>query len=184
MLGGCVKTLYPVVHGGERSVQLSLSPSRSDIGPGDIPSDQQDLSAQIVAPIFIVVCNLSSAVDAVEEIDIGGVTLRAAAKNRACMSVFSWADPADHAKFVKACTEGKVDVGTALGSRLALKALEMTVTDMYDVISGYFREQYADSAGGEGLVGSPHCDTGRIPTRSPLGLASPMGRIRSKVGVV
>jgi len=146
----------------------SRSLSRSDIGPGilarDIPSDQQDLAAQSIAPISIVVCNLypfTSTIarpgctlpDAVEEIDIGGVTLlRAAAKNHARVSVLS--DPADYAEFIKAWTEGKGDVGAALRSRLALKAFEMTAK--YDAaISGYFREQYADAAGGERLVGPP-----------------------------
>lgn len=79
----------------------------------------------------------ASLADAVEEIDIGGVTLlRAAAKNHARVSVLS--DPADYAKFVAAWP----NVGEGLRARLALKAFEMTAT--YDAaISGYFREQYA-----------------------------------------
>ncbi|KAI0255722.1 AICARFT/IMPCHase bienzyme [Lactifluus subvellereus] len=150
MLGGRVKTLHPVVHGG--------------ILARDIPSDQQDLAAQSIAPISIVVCNLypftstiarpgCTLADAVEEIDIGGVTLlRAAAKNHERVSVLS--DPTDYADFVKAWREGNGDVGAALRSRLALKAFEMTAT--YDAaISGYFREQYADAAGGDKLCGPP-----------------------------
>ncbi|KAH9000175.1 AICARFT/IMPCHase bienzyme [Lactarius akahatsu] len=150
MLGGRVKTLHPVVHGG--------------ILARDIPSDQQDLAAQSIAPISVVVCNLypfastiarpgCTLADAVEEIDIGGVTLlRAAAKNHERVSVLS--DPADYADFVKAWTEGNGDVGAALRSRLALKAFEMTAK--YDAaISGYFREQYADAAGGDKLSGLP-----------------------------
>ncbi|KAH9046574.1 AICARFT/IMPCHase bienzyme [Lactarius hengduanensis] len=150
MLGGRVKTLHPVVHGG--------------ILARDIPSDQQDLAAQSIAPISIVVCNLypfastiarpgCTLADAVEEIDIGGVTLlRAAAKNHERVSVLS--DPADYADFVKAWTEGNGDVGAALRSRLALKAFEMTAK--YDAaIGGYFREQYADAAGGDKLSGLP-----------------------------
>lgn len=150
MLGGRVKTLHPVVHGG--------------ILARDIPSDQQDLAAQSIAPISIVVCNLypftstiarpgCTLADAVEEIDIGGVTLlRAAAKNHERVSVLS--DPTDYADFVKTWKEGNGDVGVALRSRLALKAFEMTAK--YDVaISGYFREQYADAAGGEKFAGGP-----------------------------
>ncbi|KAI0299229.1 bifunctional purine biosynthesis protein ade10 [Russula brevipes] len=153
MLGGRVKTLHPVVHGG--------------ILARNIPSDQQDLAAHSIAPIAIVVCNLypftstiarpgSTPADAIEDIDIGGVTLlRAAAKNHERVSVLS--DPADYADFVKAWTEsggGSGDVGAALRRRLALKAFEMTAS--YDAaISGYFREQYADAAGGERLVGPP-----------------------------
>jgi phosphoribosylaminoimidazolecarboxamide formyltransferase / IMP cyclohydrolase len=163
MLGGRVKTLHPVVHGGERSVQLLASPFEpfwltfaQGILARDIPSDQQDLAAQSITPISIVVCNLypftstiakpgCTLADAVEDIDIGGVTLlRAAAKNHERVSVLS--DPADYTDFVKAWREGNGDVSAAFRSRLALKAFEMTAK--YDAaISGYFREQYADATG-------------------------------------
>jgi phosphoribosylaminoimidazolecarboxamide formyltransferase/IMP cyclohydrolase len=138
--------------------------SNAGILARDTPSDQQDLAAQSIAPISIVVCNLypfastiarpgCTLADAVEEIDIGGVTLlRAAAKNHERVSVLS--DPADYADFMKAWTEGNGDVGAALRSRLALKAFEMTAK--YDAaISAYFREQYADAAGGDKLSGPP-----------------------------
>lgn len=144
-------------------IPKSLRPS-SGILARDIPSDQQDLAAQSIAPISIVVCNLypftstiarpgCTLADAVEEIDIGGVTLlRAAAKNHERVSVLS--DPADYADFAKAWAEGRGDVGAALRSRLALKAFEMTAT--YDAaISAYFREQYADAAGGERAAAGP-----------------------------
>src|SRR3954447_3666906 len=113
-----------------------------------IPSDEQDLAAQGISPISIVVCNLypfastisqpnCTLADAVEEIDIGGVTLlRAAAKNHARVSVLS--DPADYDEFIKAWP----NVSEGLRARLALKAFEMTAT--YDAaISDYFRGQYA-----------------------------------------
>ncbi|KAI0046536.1 AICARFT/IMPCHase bienzyme [Auriscalpium vulgare] len=148
MLGGRVKTLHPAVHGG--------------ILARDIESDQQDLAAHSIAPISIVVCNLypftstiaqpgCTLADAVEEIDIGGVTLlRAAAKNHARVSVLS--DPADYADFVRAWREGSGAVEHALRSKLALKAFEMTAR--YDeAIGGYFREQYADAAKAESLAG-------------------------------
>ncbi|KZT25141.1 bifunctional purine biosynthesis protein ade10 [Neolentinus lepideus HHB14362 ss-1] len=140
MLGGRVKTLHPAVHGG--------------ILARSTASDAADLKAHSIAPIAIVVCNLypftetiakpgCTLPDAVEEIDIGGVTLlRAAAKNHARVAVVS--DPADYAEFAKAWKEGQGDVGQALRSRLALKAFEMTAR--YDeAIGGYFREQYASS---------------------------------------
>lgn len=83
--------------------------------------------------------------EAVEEIDIGGVTLlRAAAKNHARVSVLS--NPADYERFLAAWKEGKAtgDVGQALRSELALKAFEMTA--QYDAaISDYFRTQYASA---------------------------------------
>ncbi|KAJ7302946.1 bifunctional purine biosynthesis protein ade10 [Mycena albidolilacea] len=140
MLGGRVKTLHPAVHGG--------------ILARSIPSDEQDLAAQGISPISIVVCNLypftstisqpnCTLADAVEEVDIGGVTLlRAAAKNHARVSVVS--DPADYAEFLEAWKAGNGDVGQNLRSKLALKAFEMTA--QYDeAISGYFREQYASA---------------------------------------
>jgi len=102
-----------------------------------------------------VVCNLypfaatiaqpnCTVAGAVEEIDIGGVTLlRAAAKNHARVSVLS--DPADYAEFLEAWEAGKGDVGQGLRNKLALKAFEMTAK--YDeAISGYFRLQYSDAA--------------------------------------
>ncbi|KAI1796713.1 bifunctional purine biosynthesis protein ade10 [Ganoderma leucocontextum] len=140
MLGGRVKTLHPAVHGG--------------ILARAIPSDEADLKAQQISPISVVVCNLypftdtiakpgCSLADAVEEIDIGGVTLlRAAAKNHERVSILS--DPSDYAEFLAAWKAGNGDVGQATRSKLALKAFEQTAA--YDeAISGYFREQYASS---------------------------------------
>lgn len=71
-----------------------------------IPSDQEDLKQQNIQMIRIVVCNLYPFVetvskpnvtieDAVENIDIGGVTLlRAAAKNHKRVTVIC--DPSDY----------------------------------------------------------------------------------------
>ncbi|MCA9975185.1 MAG: bifunctional phosphoribosylaminoimidazolecarboxamide formyltransferase/IMP cyclohydrolase, partial [Anaerolineales bacterium] len=70
MLGGRVKTLHPVVHGG--------------ILARDIESDRADLAAQEIAFIDLVVCNLYpftqtiaqpgvTLAEAIEQIDIGGV---------------------------------------------------------------------------------------------------------------
>ncbi|EIW58347.1 bifunctional purine biosynthesis protein ade10 [Trametes versicolor FP-101664 SS1] len=140
MLGGRVKTLHPAVHGG--------------ILARSIPSDEADLKAQDISPISIVVCNLypftetiakpsCTLADAVEEIDIGGVTLlRAAAKNHARVSILS--DPADYAEFLAAWKESKGDISQAIRSKLALKAFEQTAK-YDDAISGYFRQQYASS---------------------------------------
>ncbi|GJE93232.1 bifunctional purine biosynthesis protein ade10 [Phanerochaete sordida] len=140
MLGGRVKTLHPAVHGG--------------ILARSIPSDEQDLKAQSISPISIVVCNLypftetiakpsCTLADAVEEIDIGGVTLlRAAAKNHERVSILS--DPRDYAEFLESWKQGKGDVGQATRSKLALKAFEQTAK-YDDAISGYFREQYASA---------------------------------------
>lgn len=117
-----------------------------------LPSDERDLADQSISKITIVVCNLypfsatiskpgCTLADAVEEIDIGGVTLlRAAAKNHGRVCVLS--DPADYDAFLNAWING--DVSQALRNRLALKAFEMTAK-YDDAISGYFREQYASS---------------------------------------
>ncbi|KDR67712.1 hypothetical protein GALMADRAFT_257997 [Galerina marginata CBS 339.88] len=150
MLGGRVKTLHPAVHGG--------------ILARSIESDQKDLAAQGISPISIVVCNLypftstiskpdCTLADAVEEIDIGGVTLlRAAAKNHARVSVLS--DPADYKEFLDAWTKGQGEVGQGLRSKLALKAFEMTAR--YDeAISGYFREQYDSAELGDDRLVAP-----------------------------
>ncbi|CCM02596.1 uncharacterized protein FIBRA_04699 [Fibroporia radiculosa] len=140
MLGGRVKTLHPAVHGG--------------ILARDIPQDEEDLRAQSISPITVVVCNLypftstiarpgCTLAEAVEEIDIGGVTLlRAAAKNHARVSVLS--DPSDYAEFLDSWKAGKGNVGQTIRSKFALKAFEMTAK--YDeAIGGYFREQYASA---------------------------------------
>lgn len=76
-----------------------------------IPSDQEDLKREKIEMIRVVVCNLYPFVetvskpnvtiaDAVENIDIGGVTLlRAAAKNHARVTVIC--DPNDYAKVIE-----------------------------------------------------------------------------------
>jgi len=138
MLGGRVKTLHPVVHGG--------------ILARNIPQDEADLKAQNISPISVVVCNLypftstiakpnCTLADAIEEIDIGGVTLlRAAAKNHARVSILS--DPDDYAEFLNTLKEGNGSAPPTIMKKLALKAFEMTAK--YDeAISDYFRQQYA-----------------------------------------
>ena len=130
----------------------------------NIASDEKDLKEQGISPIAIVVCNLypftstiskpgCTLADAVEEIDIGGVTLlRAAAKNHQRVSVLS--DPADYKDFLEALIKGQGDVGQSLRSKLALKAFEMTA--QYDeAISGYFREQYASAELSEEQLAGP-----------------------------
>lgn len=137
MLGGRVKTLHPAVHGG---ILARVS-----------ESDQADLKRQNYDYIQIVVCNLYPFVDtvakpnvtlddAVENIDIGGVTLlRAAAKNHSRVTVVC--DPLDYGKVVDEIkTSG--DTSTKTRQTLALKAF--THTAQYDdAISDYFRKQYS-----------------------------------------
>lgn len=107
MLGGRVKTLHPAIH--------------SAILARDTSEDYAELAASGIAPISLVVCNLYpfsesirdpdvSVEEAVEQIDIGGVTLlRAAAKNFARVVVLC--DPADYSSVLVALkTEGSTDI--------------------------------------------------------------------------
>jgi len=152
ILGGRVKTLHPAVHGG--------------ILARNISSDQDDLKAQNISPISIVVCNLypfqetiakpnTTIPEAVEEIDIGGVTLlRAAAKNHDRVSILS--DPSDYPIFLRAWKEGRGEVGAKMRNMLALKAFEATAS-YDDAISNYFRQQYASATSGDLLAGPVQC---------------------------
>ncbi|CAI6328409.1 unnamed protein product [Periconia digitata] len=137
MLGGRVKTLHPAVHGG--------------ILARNIESDDSDLSANSIDKIDFVVCNLypfSETVarinvtipEAVEEIDIGGVTLlRAAAKNHSRVTTIS--DPKDYHDFLVELKEHG-EVSEKSRQTYALKAFEQTAA--YDsAISGFFRKKYA-----------------------------------------
>jgi phosphoribosylaminoimidazolecarboxamide formyltransferase/IMP cyclohydrolase len=137
MLGGRVKTLHPAVHGG--------------ILARNIESDNQDLVAQGISKVDYVVCNLYpfeetiakegvTIPEAVEEIDIGGVTLiRAAAKNHDRVTILS--DPTDYTEFLASLEKG--EISTAQRQQYALKAF--THTAAYDTaISGYFRGQYSN----------------------------------------
>lgn len=138
MLGGRVKTLHPAVHGG--------------ILARDLESDEKDLEKQHIEKVDFVVCNLYpfketvakvgvSIPEAVEEIDIGGVTLlRAAAKNHARVAILS--DPNDYAQFLGELSKG--EISQELRNRLALKAFEHTA-DYDAAISDFFRKQYSEN---------------------------------------
>jgi phosphoribosylaminoimidazolecarboxamide formyltransferase/IMP cyclohydrolase len=138
MLGGRVKTLHPVVHGG--------------ILARDHPEDDADLAQQKISKVDFVICNLYpfketvakpavTMAEAIEEIDIGGVTLlRAAAKNHSRVTVLS--DPKDYADFLNELEKGQISEDTR--KLYALKAFEHTAD--YDLaVSQYFRKQYANN---------------------------------------
>lgn len=143
MLGGRVKTLHPAVHGG--------------ILARHTPSDEGDMTARGYDFIDLVVCNLYpfkqllakkgaalTIPEAVEEVDIGGVTLlRAAAKNHDRVTVV--ADPSDYERVLRELGASSDRMTTAaLRSELALKAF--THTADYDTsIAGYFRTQYSEN---------------------------------------
>ncbi|KAI4152453.1 MAG: hypothetical protein LQ340_002907 [Diploschistes diacapsis] len=136
MLSGRVKTLHPAVHAG--------------ILARNIESDEKDLAEQKIDKVDYVICNLYPFKDtvakinvtvpeAVEEIDIGGVTLiRAAAKNHARVTILS--DPKDYPEFLKELDRG--DISEKSRKVYALKAFEQTAE--YDgAISEFFRKKYA-----------------------------------------
>lgn len=137
ILGGRVKTLHPAVHGGILARRT--------------PAHLAELAAHGIAPVDLVACNLYpfaatvarpgvTEAEAVEEIDIGGVTLlRAAAKN--FESVMAVCDPADYAAVLDALREAEVEakaeaeaellnlnlnLSLDLNRRLALKAFRHT----------------------------------------------------------
>ena len=136
MLSGRVKTLHPAVHAG--------------ILARDLESDEKDLAEQKIDKVDYVVCNLYpfkdtiakinvTIAEAVEEIDIGGVTLlRAAAKNHERVTILS--DPEDYASFLDELENGDV---TEKSRKLhALKAFEHTA-DYDAAIADFFRKKYA-----------------------------------------
>lgn len=138
MLGGRVKTLHPAVHGG--------------ILARNLESDEKDLKDQNIDKVDFVVCNLYpfketvakvgvSIPEAVEEIDIGGVTLlRAAAKNHSRVTILS--DPKDYPQFLNELKKG--EISSDLRNKLALKAFEHTA-DYDTAISDFFRKQYSEN---------------------------------------
>jgi len=139
MLGGRVKTLHPAVHGG---ILARLT-----------DSDKNDLEKQGYQFIRVVVCNLYpfektiansevTVAEAVENIDIGGVTLlRAAAKNHQRVTVVC--DPEDYDKIGNELeSSGQKD--TSLETRKALAVKAFNHTAQYDgAISNYFRQEYS-----------------------------------------
>lgn len=140
MLGGRVKTLHPAVHGG-----ILARPT---------DADKKDLADQGFQMIRIVVNNLYPFAktiakpevfvpEAIEQIDIGGVTLlRAAAKNHARVTVVC--DPSDYKRVLEEIQNSE-DKDTKLETRqkLAVKAFNHTA-EYDDMISDYFRRQFSE----------------------------------------
>jgi phosphoribosylaminoimidazolecarboxamide formyltransferase/IMP cyclohydrolase len=127
MLDGRVKTLHPKIHGGI-------------LGRRDLISHQEQMAAQGIGPIDLVVVNLyqfekaiakpgCTLEEAIENIDIGGPTLlRAAAKNYQAVTVV--VDPADYPHIM---AEIKVNKGaTNVGTRFNLARKVFKLTHEYD----------------------------------------------------
>ena len=137
MLGGRVKTLHPAVHGGILARE-------------SVASDKDDMQRQGYQYVQVVVCNLypfveatsrpeTTIAEAVEQIDIGGVTLlRAAAKNHERVTIVC--DPSDYYQ-VGEEFQYNWDTLDETKRRMAVKAFQHTYEyDMY--IADYFRKQY------------------------------------------
>ncbi len=134
ILDGRVKTLHPAILGGV-------------LARRDLPSHEEELRAHNMAPIDIVVSNLYpfaktvaqpnvTLMDALEKIDIGGVTLtRAAAKN--FQDVLILTRPEDYTSVMQEWSEqGEVSLETR--RRLAAIAIQQTAS--YDTtIAEYLR---------------------------------------------
>jgi phosphoribosylaminoimidazolecarboxamide formyltransferase/IMP cyclohydrolase len=136
ILNGRVKTLHPAIHGG---ILARREPAHLD-----------ELGRLGIAPLDMVVVNLYPFAqtvarpgvpldEALEQIDIGGVTLlRAAAKNFAAVTVLC--DPADYPLVLTELRQ-QGEVSLATRQRLALKAFRHTAE--YDAaIAEYLASQW------------------------------------------
>jgi len=138
MLGGRVKTLHPVIHAG-----ILARPSEED---------RAELDAHGIRQIDMVICNLYpfqqtvakadvSLNDAIEQIDIGGVTLlRAAAKNFSRVTVIC--DPADYAGVAE---ELKKEGFALLNRRSELARKAFAHTAQYDAAITRYLSGQTDS---------------------------------------
>ena len=138
MLGGRVKTLHPLIHGG-------ILANRS------LPEHLADMKKFGIRPIDVVVCNLypfeatiakedCTLEDAIENIDIGGPCMvRASAKNFKDVTII--VDPLDYSLVLKEIKlhKGKTSIETR--QKLALKAFNHT--KLYDIaISKYLTSKF------------------------------------------
>ena len=129
MLGGRVKTLHPLIHGG-------ILYRRGNA------EDEREMKAQKMMSIDLVVCNLypfqetiardeHTAVEAIEQIDIGGPTMiRAAAKNHEGVGVI--VDPDDYQKVINLLGEGAGMDAFDLPTRKQLAAKAFRHVSTYD----------------------------------------------------
>jgi phosphoribosylaminoimidazolecarboxamide formyltransferase/IMP cyclohydrolase len=120
ILGGRVKTLHPAIHGG-----LLARPTEADLAElKTLDWDYIDLVAVNLYPFEDTIARPGvSLEEAVEQIDIGGVTLiRAAAKNFARVTLVC--DPTDYTSVLEEVSAGGVSLATR--RRLAVKGFAST----------------------------------------------------------
>jgi len=139
ILGGRVKTLHPLIHGGI-------------LARRDVASDRADLDAQEIVPVDVVAVNFYpfeakaasglSVTEVIENIDIGGpAMLRAAAKN--FQHVAPVVDSRDYPLVL-----GKLDEGLDLATRLYLMVKAFRASARYEAaIASYFARVEAKEGG-------------------------------------
>jgi len=137
MLDGRVKTLHPSILGG-------ILADRNN------PEHLKQLEEAGIKPIDLVVCNLYpfketiskpgvTLEEAIEQIDIGGVTLiRAAAKNHKHVAVI--VDPRDYGELIKLLRENESTLSNDFLYKMAQKAF-MYTADYDGTIYEYFKEE-------------------------------------------
>jgi phosphoribosylaminoimidazolecarboxamide formyltransferase/IMP cyclohydrolase len=145
LLDGRVKTLHPAIHAGI-------------LARRELPDHMEQLKKAGFGPIDLVVVNLYpfeatvakpgvTLPEAIEQIDIGGVTLiRSAAKNHDSVAIVT--DPSDYRALLEEMRRdgGAVSAGTR--QRLAAKAF--TTTASYDsAISRFLDSRYAGAGDGD-----------------------------------
>lgn len=136
ILGGRVKTLHPRIHGGI-------------LARKDLLEDLQDLAANQIQPIDLVVVNLYpfeqtvaklgvSVAEAIEQIDIGGpALLRAAAKNYAHITVLC--TPTQYDRYLQELRRNNGEASLAFRQTCAQQAFCQTAA--YDqAIATYFSQ--------------------------------------------
>ena len=126
MLGGRVRTLHPLVHGGIL-YRRGLAADEADVAAHKI--EGIDLVAINLYPFAESVRAEATVAGALEQIDIGGPALiRAAAKNHPW--VIALVDPADYAGVLE-CLRGE---GVAAGERRRLAAKAFALVARYDAL--------------------------------------------------
>jgi phosphoribosylaminoimidazolecarboxamide formyltransferase / IMP cyclohydrolase len=139
MLGGRVKTLHPVIHGG-------ILADRDD------PAHVAELESRGIAPIDLVVCNLYPfrTDPSIETIDIGGPTMvRAAAKNHAHVGIV--VDPADYGPVLDELRSSSGSLGAPTRRRLARAAFAHTAAYDAAIVSWFDGSGPGPAPGSEGV---------------------------------
>ena len=134
ILGGRVKTLHPAIHGG----LLARSTQEDHQQLLDLHWDYIDLVAVNLYPFEATIAKPDvTYADAIENIDIGGVTLiRAAAKNHARVTLVC--EPTDYTAILEELRTGGISQNTR--TKLAIKGYASTAH--YDtVIHDYLKRQ-------------------------------------------